>query len=201
MADPPQPLEIYSGNPTHSREKWKIRFEIYLQATGTSANPDAQKWAFFLIASPSAGNLQKFLFRSQRIQAPNGLLKLYDQGADLSLEKAIQILSQKKTYRLELQELKSATIDAFGSKRCRYCNLEHPPGTTFCPADEHTCEKRRKTMHYAFVSRSSRRAQVNQVNHTNLPQHQPTNPVLGSTPSFIGSIANETRKEKETLES
>ena len=96
MADPPEPLEIYSGNPTHSREKWKIRFEIYLQATGTSGNPDAQKWAFFLIASPSAGYIQKFLFRSQRIQAPNGLLKLYDQGADLSLEKAIQILSLKK---------------------------------------------------------------------------------------------------------
>ena len=117
------------------------------------------------------------------------------------LRKQYRSSLKKKTYRLELQELKSATIDAIGSKRCGYCNLEHPPGTRFCPAAEHTCEKRRKTMHYAFVSRSSRRAQVNQVNHTNLPQHQPTNPVLGSTPSFIGSIANETREEKETLES
>lgn len=75
------------------------------------------------------------------------------------------------------------------------------PDTRLCPAAEHTCEKRRKTRHYAFVCRSSRRAQVNQVNHTNLPQHQPTNPVVGSMPSFIVSIANETRKEKEPLES
>ena len=45
-------------------------------------------------------------------------LKLYDQGADLSLEKAIQILSLKETSRLELQESKSASIDAIRSERC-----------------------------------------------------------------------------------
>ena len=40
---PPEPLEICSGNPAHSWEKWKIRFEIYLQATGTWTKSDAQK--------------------------------------------------------------------------------------------------------------------------------------------------------------
>lgn len=195
MADPPEPLEIYSGNPAHSLEKWKIRFEIYLQATGTSANPDAQKWAFFLIASPSAGNIHL-----PTNPSTEWIIETVWSGCRfVSWESNTGPLSQK-TSRLELQELKSATIDAIGSKLCGYCNLEHPPGTRFCPAAEHTCEKRRKTRHYAFVSRSSRRAQVNQVNHTNLPQHQPTNPVVGSTTSFIESIANETRKEKEPLE-
>ena len=55
-------------------------------------------------------------------------LKLYDQGADLCLEKAIQILSLKETSRLELQGSNSATIDAIRSKGCGNCNLEHPPG-------------------------------------------------------------------------
>ena len=45
-------------------------------------------------------------------------LKLYDQGADLSLEKAIQILSLKETSGLELQESKLASIDAIRTKRC-----------------------------------------------------------------------------------
>ena len=40
---PPEPLKICSGNPAHSWEKWKIRFEIYLQATGTSSKADAPK--------------------------------------------------------------------------------------------------------------------------------------------------------------
>ena len=64
-------------------------------------------------------------------------LKLYNQGADLSLEKAIQILSLKETSRIELQESNSATIDAIGSKGCGNCNLEHPPGKRFCPAAKH----------------------------------------------------------------
>ena len=64
-------------------------------------------------------------------------LKLYDQGADLSLEKAIKILSLRKTSRLKLQELKSATINAIRSKRCGKCNLELPPGKRFGPAAKH----------------------------------------------------------------
>ena len=35
------------------------------------------------------------------------------------------------------------------------------------------------------------------INHTHLPQHRPTNPVVGP----IGSIANEAHYEKEALES
>jgi len=110
---------------------------------------------------------------------------LYDQGTDLSLEKAIEILSLKETSRLELQESKSATIDAIRYKRCGYCNLEHPQDKRFCPAAKHTCEKSRKTEHYAIVFPSSKRAQVNQVTHTNLPQHRPI----------------KARNEKEPLES
>ena len=64
-------------------------------------------------------------------------LKLYDQGADLSLEKAIQILSLKETSRLELRESNLTTIDAIRSKGCGTCNLEHPPGKRFCPAAKH----------------------------------------------------------------
>ena len=64
-------------------------------------------------------------------------LKLCDQGADLSLEKAIQILSLKETSRLELQESNLTTIDAIRSKGCGNCNLEHPPGKRFCPAAKH----------------------------------------------------------------
>jgi len=40
---PPEALEIYSGNPAHSCEKWKIRFEIYVQAMATSTKLDTQK--------------------------------------------------------------------------------------------------------------------------------------------------------------
>lgn len=128
-------------------------------------------------------------------------LKLYYQGTDLSLEKAIQIPSLKKTSRLELQESKSATIDAIRYKRRGYCNLKHTQGKRFCPAAKHTCEKCRKAGHYAVICRSSKRAQVNQVTHTNLPQHQPINPVVGPMPTFIGRTANEARNEKEPLES
>ena len=64
-------------------------------------------------------------------------LKLYDQGADLSLEKAIQILSLKETSRLELRESNLTTIDAIRSKGSGNCNLEHPPGKRFCPAAKH----------------------------------------------------------------
>ena len=45
---PPEQLEIYSGNPAHSWEKWKRKFEIYLQATGTFAKPDVQKVGLLL---------------------------------------------------------------------------------------------------------------------------------------------------------
>lgn len=76
---------------------------------GLFINCIAERWKY---TAPNEST-----FRPQRIQAPNGLLKLYDQGADLSLEKAMQVLSLKKTSRLELQEFKSATIDAIGSKR------------------------------------------------------------------------------------
>ena len=44
---PPEPLAISSGNPAHSWEKWKIRLEIYLQATGASTKPDVQKVGLF----------------------------------------------------------------------------------------------------------------------------------------------------------
>ena len=87
-------------------------------------------------------------------------LKLYDQGANLSLEKAIQILSLKESTRLELQESKSATIDVIKSRRCGYCDLEPTPGKIFCPAAKHTCEKCRKTGHDPVVGRGSKRAQA-----------------------------------------
>jgi len=45
---PPELLEICSGNPAHSWEKWKLRFEICLQATGTSTKRDVQKVGLLL---------------------------------------------------------------------------------------------------------------------------------------------------------
>ena len=74
-------------------------------------------------------------------------LKLYDQDADLSLEKVIQILSLKEAASQELHESKSAKIDTIRARKCGYCNLEDVFCKKFCSAAKHTCEKCRKVGH------------------------------------------------------
>lgn len=46
---PPDPLNLTAcGNPAHSWEKWKRKFEIYLQATGMSEKPSQQRVGLLL---------------------------------------------------------------------------------------------------------------------------------------------------------
>ena len=127
-------------------------------------------------------------------------LKLYDQGAELSLEKAIQIVSLKEATNQELQESKSAKIDAIRPRKCGYCNMEHAFGKKFCPAAKHTCEKCKKIGHYAVVCRSSKKTPINQVVYTGMPEYQPVAPVAEPAPTFIGSITNESVHQKHTID-
>ena len=48
FARPPEPLEVNSGNPAHSWKKWKLRFEIYLKATGASTKSNEVKVGLLL---------------------------------------------------------------------------------------------------------------------------------------------------------
>ena len=189
---PPDPLEIYTGNPAHSWEKWKRKFGIYLQACGASTKPDVQKIGlllnhigdrgeeiytnftfapatqdgtpaentkydkvvdkfdqYFTKRDPQLMLREKFwlhlkrepgqsfdswvntvrerageckfpeAFKQQAIRdkitfsctEDHAKLKLYDEGAALSLEKAMKILSLKEATSQELKESKTASID------------------------------------------------------------------------------------------
>ena len=113
-------------------------------------------------------------------------LKLYDEGANLSLDKAMTILSMKEATSRELQETKTATIETIRQRpaqssettyqkpiapqqklppnRCGYCGKTHPRGRTNCPAANVRCNSCNKLGHFSIVCRSSaNNARVNQV--------------------------------------
>ena len=52
---PPEEIQLSTGNPAHSWGKWKRRFEIYLQSTGSSTQPGAQKVGLLLNHIGDAG--------------------------------------------------------------------------------------------------------------------------------------------------
>ena len=52
---PPEEIQLSAGNPAHSWGKWKRRFEIYLQATGSPTQPGAQKVGLLLNHIGDAG--------------------------------------------------------------------------------------------------------------------------------------------------
>ena len=111
-------------------------------------------------------------------------LKLYDEGAALSLEKVVKILSLKEATKRELQESKPAEIESITSRgnrpdlvtdqdteqrnprdskkkpfqtsgcNCGYCNRRHVPGRRNCPAVETRCCKCNKMGHFPVICKS-----------------------------------------------
>ena len=103
-------------------------------------------------------------------------LKLYDVGADLSLDNAIRILALKEAIKFELRETKSASTDSVRQKYvhkrkgdqtyhnashkhdklCGYCNTKHEYGKTNCPTAKSKCNFCKKVGHFQAVCRSKR---------------------------------------------
>ena len=132
--------------------------------------------------------------------------KLYDVGAELTLERTVEILYQKETTRYELQESKSANIDVVHSKakkkpnpsktekkrntgdiiKCGYCGTEHQKGKKNCPAANHSCEKCKMRGHFSQVCRTSR-ARISQVAEEQSGDDIPED---GASHVFIGSVTS-----------
>ena len=126
----------------------------------------------------------------------NYKLKLYDEGAALSLEKAVKILSLKEATKRELQESKTAEIESItprgnrqdpyagqdteqrnqrdfkrkpfqtSGRNCGYCNCRHPPGKKNCPAADTRCSKCNKMGHFPIICKSVPPKTVNLVLET-----------------------------------
>ncbi|EDO44175.1 predicted protein [Nematostella vectensis] len=133
-------------------------------------------------------------------------LKLYDEGAGLSLDKTITILSMKEASSRELQESKTATIERVGLRapgktapqyaqrsetksqrrqppdRCGYCGRDHPRGKINCPAANVRCDKCTKVGHFAAVCRSKPNTRVSQV----VDAHE--GEVLEHNQTFVGRV-------------
>lgn len=126
----------------------------------------------------------------------NYKLKLYDEGAALSLEKAVKILSLKEATKRELHESKTAEIESVtprgnrqdphagqdteqrnqrdfkrkpfqtSGRNCGYCNRRHPPGKKNCPAADTRCSKCNKMGHFPIICKSVPPRTVNEVLET-----------------------------------
>ncbi|XP_014668933.1 PREDICTED: uncharacterized protein K02A2.6-like [Priapulus caudatus] len=286
----PETLEIYRGNLAHSWDKWKRKFSIYIQATGSTSKPNEQKIGLLLHSIGDQGieiytnfvfsvdesrkshddvirkydehftkrdpqlmlrerywlHLKRepghFLdawfntvreraseckfpeqFHEQAIRdnltfscADDGAkLKLYDQGARLSLEKAFQVLSMREATSQELKESKTASIEAVRYQpprvsqktpwrkgniydkirkntpqqgvRCGYCDRSHPFGKRNCPAANHKCRKCTKTGHFEAICKSSGQMQVRQIEGERHHDKQPSHTFGGGVREEITS--------------
>ena len=254
---PPDTLEVMTtGNSAHAWERWKRRFQIYLQATGSTDKPGEQKVGLLLhhIGENGIDIFTNFTFeqaadqndlnaviakydhyfhkrdpqlmlrekywhylkrepgqtidlwvntvreRANECEFPpafhkqavrhkitfactknSAKLKLYDAGADISLDNAFQILSLKEATYRELRESKTARIYYVKckqgyvlksttqfvdqrdkhtlkvNKRCGYCNTQHVYGKKNCPAAKNKCQLCQKTGHFQVVCWSARR--------------------------------------------
>ena len=135
-------------------------------------------------------------------------LKLYDEGAALSLEKAVKILSLKKATKRELQESKTSEIESVtprgnrpdfipdqdteqrtrrdfkrkpfqtSGRNCSYCNRRHPPVRRNCPAADTRCSKCNKMGHFPVTCKSVPVKTVNQVLETE----------DAFSPTFVGGV-------------
>ena len=135
-------------------------------------------------------------------------LKLYDQGAALSLENTVKILSMKEATKRELQESKTAEIESVtqrdskpdpqtmnnpqrgpkansrrrsfhpSSRNCAYCNRQQPPGRRNCPAAKTRCNKCNKLGHFPITCRNAPVHMVNQVLDNE----------GDSSPTFVGRV-------------
>ena len=283
---PPEEIQLSTGNPAHSWGKWKRRFEIYLQATGSSTQPGAQKVglllntigdagieifanftfdanndkndfdivvekfdAYFTKRDPQLMLREKFWFHLRRepgqsidswvntvkekaaeckfppdyaeqavrdkvtfsCTEDSAKLKLYDVGADLSLENAIRILALKEATKFELRETKSANIDSVRQKYvhkrkggqkyhnvpqkqdnlCGYCNGKHVSGKSNCPAAKSKCSFCQKIGHFHAVCRSKRHVSMVTDHVSEVKGHDHATPTL--TPSFVGGVDDKSR--------
>lgn len=269
IAKTPDPLRCIGVNQSAEWDRWKFRFDIFLQATGASVKPDLVKVGLllnhvgddgleifsnfkFLEARPDPDNeghqlpaerkddyttvVRKFdeffhrrdpqlMLREQfwyqlkreagqtfdtwlrvvkdrakacRFETPDAMvrdklvfacqddtakLKLYDIGASLTLEKAVEILQMREMTKQELASSKTSTIDALskgsssstreqklpvrhqdGPTNCGYCNRKHKNGNKNCPAANKICMKCQKVGHFAIVCRGAA-AGVRTVSH------------------------------------
>ena len=133
-------------------------------------------------------------------------LKLYDVGADLSLENAIRILALKEATIFELRETKSANIDLVRQKYvhkrkggqtyhnvrqkqdnvCGYCNSKHVYGKNNCPAAKIQCNFSKKVGHFQTVCRSKRHVSMVTGHVNEVKGHDNARHAL--TPSFVGVL-------------
>ena len=138
-------------------------------------------------------------------------LKLYDVGADLSLDNAIRILALKEATKFELRETKSASIDSVRQKYvhkrkgdqtyhnashkhdklCGYCNTKHEYAQTNCPAAKSKCNFCKKVGHFQAVCRSKRHVSMVTDHVTEVKGRANATPAM--TPSFVGGVDDKSR--------
>ena len=84
FARPPVPLEISTGNPTHSWGKWKQKFAIYLKAIGVAKKPDEMKVGLLLnhIGELCLEIYSNFIFLPERDDPAGGEEKLPAENPD-----------------------------------------------------------------------------------------------------------------------
>ena len=84
---PPEEIQLSMGNPTYSWGKWKRRFEIYLQATGSSTQPGAQKVGLLLNHIGDTGTEIVANFKFDNSQSPEGFATCDRRGKALPKNK------------------------------------------------------------------------------------------------------------------
>ena len=84
MVRPPETLSLDGGNPSVAWDKWKRRFEIFLQATGASGKPDIVKVGLLLnhIGDEGIEIYTNFVFRDRRPDPDNAEAELPAESKD-----------------------------------------------------------------------------------------------------------------------
>ena len=133
-------------------------------------------------------------------------IKLYDEGAKLTLDKTITILSMKEATQRELQESKTASIEVvhdrpvpaqrlpskqgkYTNDKCGYCGRSHARGKINCPAANVRCDNCTKLGHFAAVCRG-KQSKINEV--------QDYSPCVNSNPTFVGRVETDAPCREQT---
>ena len=136
-------------------------------------------------------------------------LKLYDAGAALTVEKAIQIISLKEATKIELQESKSSSIEAVSAsheskeskpwkrstnngsrKTCDWCCRVHRFGKEFCQAAKAKCHKCNQVGHFASSKKCTARVKRVQRVESEQPEQSQSSDTF-----FTGSVSSEDNKD------
>ena len=85
IARTPEALNVSGGNPSAAWEKWKLKFEIFLQATGASTKPDVVKVGLLLnhIGDKALEIYGNFVFQPERLDPDNANRRLPAESRDV----------------------------------------------------------------------------------------------------------------------